>query len=142
MQKAAFALEQVFYPETTVKANIEFKRNHDEPASEPVVSITIPQQISLEDDKPVLQVVLAVEVPAASPSDPYEIAILTVGRFKSSQQLSTQEFVQAVVFSGPNMLYSATREHILSITSRSAWGEYNLPAIIFGPEDFRMPESE
>lgn len=140
MQIAAFTLEHVFYAETTVKANIEFKRDHDEPASAPGVNFSIPVQAGEEDGKPILQMVLTVEVPVASPADRYEIATLTVGRFKSSPELAIPEFVQHVVSSGPNMLYSATREHILSITSRSAWGEYNLPAIIIGPEDFRKPD--
>lgn len=143
MQIASFTLEHFFYAETTVKANIEFKRTHDEPASEPQVSITIPEQVASDDSgESVLQMALGVTVSITSPADPYEIAILAVGRFKSSPSLSAQELLQQVVLSGPHMLYSATREYILGLTSRSAWGEFNLPAVVFGPEDFRKPDSD
>lgn len=141
MKTAAFTLENIFYPETTVKANIDFDREHETPPSEPEVKITIPQQVG-DQEEPILQMVLTVTISAASPSDRYEIGVLSVGRFKSNGDLSFQDFVKQMIRSGPNMLYSATREHVLSITSRSAWGEYNLPAVVFDPEDFQNPSAD
>jgi|SRR5690606_26427356 len=139
MKTAAFTLEHIFYPETTVKANIDYDREHDTPPSEPEVKITIPQHVGDQED-PILQIVLTVAVSAASPSDRYEIAVLCVGRFKSSEDISFQDFAKQVIVSGPNMLYSAAREHVLGLTSRSAWGEFNLPAVVFDPDDFHRPE--
>lgn len=141
MQTAAFTLEHLFYPETTVKANFDFQRGYDAPFSEPEVTVTIPQQVG-GSEQPVLQVMLTIFVRVASPADAYEIATVTVGRFISNGTLTTQEFVQQVILSAPNILYSSTREHILGITSRSAWGEFTLPAIVFGPEDFRRPDND
>lgn len=135
MKTAAFTLESIFYPETVVKANIDFERSHDLSPSEPVVKITTPQNVEGLDES-TWQIVLTVEIDSVSPSDPYEIWVLSVGRFKSNNQLSAQDFMKQVIVSGPNMLYSAAREHILAITSRSAWGGLNLPAVVFEPDDF------
>lgn len=137
MKRAKFTLDYLFYPNASVKANYNFKRNNtDTTPNEPVVKVFIAPR----DNENQVQMSLSVVVQGESPADPYDIDILIVGHFAGDGSIASDEFSEQVVISGPNILYGAVRERIMSLTSRSAWGEYILPAVVFEPSDFTFPD--
>jgi preprotein translocase subunit SecB len=137
MKLASFALEQVFFPETTVKANVNYVSGHaDDQPSEPRVKI----YLNRNDDK-TINIIVRYEQKAISPADPYEIEVVALGRFSSTIANMTEENTQ-LMRSAPNILYGSIREHVLSITSRSAWAEHALPAVTFERSDFQFLDDD
>lgn len=137
MKRAKFTLEHLFYPSASVKANYNFNRKHtDTEPQEPQSNI----YMAPRDQEHSIQMSLQVVVQSDSPADPYDIDLLIVGHFSGDPSLDPKEFAEQTVMSGPNILYGAARERIMSLTSRSAWGEYVLPAVVFEPSDFTFTE--
>lgn len=137
MKRANFVLEHLYYPNATVKANHNFNRDYTEAeAQDPQPKI----YIAPREHSHAIRMSMQIVVPIESPADPYEIDLLIVGYFSGDPaSVSEKDFVDQAVFSGPNILYGAARERIMSMTTRSAWGEYALPAIVFETEDFISP---
>lgn len=134
MKRANFVLEHLYYPNATVKANYNFKRDYTEAeAQDPQPKIFIAPR----DNSHAIQMSMHIIVPSESQADPYEIDLLVIGYFSAdASAVSEKDFVDQAVISAPNILYGAARERIMSMTIRSAWGEYILPAVVFDPEDF------
>lgn len=138
MKRAKFTLDHLYYPSASVKANYNFNRKHtDTEPQEPQSNI----YIAPRDQDHSIQMSLQVVVQSDSPADPYDIDLLIVGNFSGDPSLDPKEFAEQAVMSGPNILYGAARERIMSLTSRSAWGEYILPAVVFEPSDFTFTET-
>lgn len=138
MKRAHFVLEHLYYPNANVEANYNFKRDCTEAeAQEPQAKIFIAPR----EKSHAINMSMQLIVPNESAADPYQIDLLVVGHFSGDPASVTEkDFVNQVVISGPNLLYGAARERIMSMTTRSAWGEYILPAVVFDPEDFISPE--
>lgn len=139
MQAAKFTLENIFYPETVIKANINFNRSHkdDEP--------NLPQAkiyIHTPDDDAAVSIAMRIVVAATSPADPYDVEVTAVGRFLPDQSENTNISMQNIFNSAPNILYGAAREHILQVTSRSAWNELMLGPVVFEPDDYQLPSAD
>lgn len=137
MKRANFVLEHLYYPTATVKANYNFKRDFTETeAQDPQPKIFIAPR----EESHAIQMSMHIVVPSDSPADPYEIDLLVIGLLSGdSSTVSEKDFVDQAVISGPNLLYGAARERIMSMTTRSAWGEYILPPIVFEADDFISP---
>lgn len=138
MKPANFTLEKIYYPTLSIRANPEYVWDvpETEPA-EPLVRI----YMTPTDEPNHYNMSLNVTVNINSNTDRYEIDALAVGHFSTSGG-NDLESAKPIALSGPNMLYGAIRDQIMTFTNRSAWGEYILPAVIFEPADFHFPEEE
>lgn len=138
MKRANFVLEHLYYPNCTVKANYNYKRDYTETeAQDPQSKIFIAPR----DQSHAIHMSMQLIIPSESPADPYEIDLLVIGHFSGDPaSVSEKDFVNLAVTSGPNLLYGAARERIMAMTSLSAWGGYIIPAIVFEPEDFISPD--
>ena len=136
MQAADFTLESIFYPETIIKANINFDRSHDEDTPNgPEAKIFVHST-----DEASLTIALKIVVAATTPADPYEVEVTAVGRFSTGRQKNEKASISQILASAPNILYGAAREHVLQVTSRSAWNELILGPVVFEPEDYQLPD--
>lgn len=136
MLAADFTLESIFYPETLIKANINFDRNHDgDDPNGPDVKI-----YAHNIDETSVTLAMKIVVAATTPADPYDVEVTVVGRFSSDPRLEKKVSIAHILSSAPNILYGAAREHILQITARSAWKELIIGPVIFEPNDFQSPE--
>lgn len=138
MKRANFVLDHLYYPNASVEANYNFKRDYTETeAQDPQAKIFIAPR----DQSHAINMSMQLIIRNESQADPYEINLLVVGHFSGDPAAASEkDFVNQVVISGPNLLYGAARERIMSMTTRSAWGEYILPAVVFEPEDFISPD--
>lgn len=138
MLAANFTLDIIFYPETSIKANINFERNYtkEEPsAAQAKIYVN-------KLDSTSVNISMRVIVPAASPADPYDIDVMAVGRFSIKDDEKREERFAHAIVNAPNIIYGAIREHVLGITARSAWNELNLGPVTFEADDYEIAESE
>lgn len=139
MKRASFSLEHIFYPEASIKANFGYLRSHEEtPPSEPQVKIFI----GAEDKDNAFHMGLQFHIEAVSPADPYQIDVMVIGRFLGDPSMDPTEQAKIIVQSGPNILYGALRDYVVTLTSKSAWNEYLLPPVVFEPSDFDLGQPE
>jgi preprotein translocase subunit SecB len=133
MQAANFTLDSIYYPETIIKANINFDRSHvgDEPNG-PQVRFYVHS-----NDETSLTIALKVVVQCTSIADPYEVEVTAIGKFSAAQDSEKKASFAQILASAPNILYGAAREHILNVTARSAWNELILGPVVFDPDDFQ-----
>ncbi|RRV26756.1 hypothetical protein EGJ23_12080 [Pseudomonas sp. o96-267] len=138
MLAANFTLEHIFYPETSVKANINFNRGYSEAEpNEAQAKIYVYKQESTA-----VTVAMRVTVSATSPADPYDIEVTAVGRFAIKDDEKREERFAHAIVSAPNILYGAIREHVLGITARSAWNEHVLGPVTFDADDYELAKTE
>lgn len=136
MKRAGFTLETLFYPETSVKANTAYNREAQDTPSDPQVKIFF----AADGAENSFTMGLRLDLEASSPADPYNINLFAVGRFIGDASLTLEEQAKLILQSGPNILYGAARDHVFTLTSKSAWNEFFLPPIVFDPSDFDLDE--
>lgn len=64
-----------------------------------------------------------------SENTPYTGGIQVVGLFSTDETLSHEEAASLLVDRGASILYSASREFLLTITGRGPWGSISIPYI-------------
>ncbi len=137
MKAAKFTLENLFFPEISVKANQGFSTESKELPTEPEVAIHVHRNGS-----DTFHVGLRLVVSAEFDSDKYGIEVLGIGTFSTDESLSDEQKVSLIARSGPNIVYSGIRDMIATVTGRGPWSEYYLQPKIIGPEDFSSTEIE
>lgn len=136
MSPANFALEHIFFPELSVRANEEYVREAEEGRALPSTRLRL---YKVGDNK--YQVALGLRVSTSSEADPYDIQALAIAVFMANPMLEEEDQQALIAHNGPNILYGALREQLASITSRGPWNEYYLPIVYIGDEDF-LPEDQ
>lgn len=137
MKAVGFALEQIFYPETTVRANIDYEKGSTEEPTEGNLKIFV-----YKSGDHSYQVSMHYRLEALSDADPYDINVLAVARIRCADDLNGELRSQVLSISAPNMLYGAIREHVLTLTCKSAWKDFVLPPVIIEPSDFVADDDE
>jgi preprotein translocase subunit SecB len=76
---------------------------------------------------------LAMKHTSADPNNPfcYEVEICAVGVVEISEQIAPEKRETIVAVNGLGLLYSACREMLLNVTSRSIFGAFSLPSLNF-----------
>lgn len=62
---------------------------------------------------------------------PYDIDVVVVGHFKIRKSIAKENRENIITVNGCSMLYSAVREQVMMITSRSVHGKLILPTVSF-----------
>lgn len=137
MKKPNFALEALFYPEISVKANPEYDSSSQEQETEPVSRVFF-NKTSENTYQVGVGIALAKEVS----SDPYSVEALGLGVFSVDESLEEEDRLKTIIKNGPNLVYGGLREFIATVTGRGPYGEYFLPATIFEPSDFDFGKEE
>jgi preprotein translocase subunit SecB len=78
----------------------------------------------------------------ANADRPYRLDFAAVGFFEIDQDFEHNDIERLVRINGSSVLYSALRELVLIITSRSAWGPITLPTINFRLTELGVAEGE
>lgn len=134
MKPAKFTLEKIYYPTLSVRANPEYDwQLEDAEVTEPQVRVAM----TPSDEPNSFNMSVTVSIGINCPSDRYDIEVLAVGHFDCNEG-DNQDAIRTIAISGPNILYGAIRDQVMSLTNRSAWGEYILPAATFEPSDFDL----
>lgn len=137
MKAAKFTLENLFFPEISIKANQGFSLESTELPTEPETAIHVRRN---GGDTFLVGVKLVVS--AEFDSDKYAIDVFGIGTFRADESLSDEQKVALIARSGPNIVYSGIRDMVATITGRGPWSEYYLQPKIIGPEDFSSKEEE
>jgi|SRR5690606_10545508 len=137
MKPAAFTLENVFYPQISVRANRE--HNYDGDGDPVLPSIKIH---SYRGDGGRYQIALDLKKAIESDADAYEVKALAIGVFQTDPATPEDKQQAIVMRSGPQIVYGALRDHIATITARGPWNEYYLPAIIIDQDDFVFDDED
>lgn len=129
-------LRRSFYERIEVEADLSHKPGEG--------SASVETEISLQSDKSGKTWFLALTIralPAAEESpSPYRIHLRCVGIFEMAEPQKTPEAARLAGVTGASILYSAAREYLELVTSRSAWGAFRLPTRTFADLSFEKQE--
>jgi len=129
-------LRRSFYEKIEVEADLGHKPGEG--------SSSVETEISLQSDKSGRKwfVVLTIRaLPSADGSrPPYRIHLRCVGIFEMTEPKKTPEAARLAGVTGASILYSAAREYLELVTSRSAWGAFRLPTRSFADLSFEKQE--
>ncbi len=128
-------LNHYFYPNISIKAHPKNKPSGDEKTQ-----IDVKREFRcIDKEERDWSVHLTLKTVKQGALAPYRIEIDVVGFFKVNKEYPTDEVEKLVQIGGASILYSATREFILMLTSRGPWGPVFLPSITFKPEETEKP---
>lgn len=75
----------------------------------------------------------------ASTEFPYSVEIVLVGFFKVHESYPDERVKALARINGPSLLYSAARETLLTVTSRTGYPALILPTLVFIPPTSKVP---
>jgi preprotein translocase subunit SecB len=126
--------EAYFYPKIHMEAKAKYKALHEGPFRIQREHIDVKTSFgSLSQEEREWGVNLGIKTADKDQPIPYVIDIEAVGFFKIAKGYPAEEIEKLIQIGGPTMLYSATREFILTISSRGPWGAVFMPSISFLP---------
>jgi len=128
LTKTSLQLEAYFYPKISIEANREYKRTERTPQSEIEVNTKF---FLISKDERRWEVSLTIKTIPKEYPIPYAIDIEAVGFFKVDKRYPEGETEKLIHIGAPTILYSATREFILTISSRGPWGPIYIPSTSF-----------
>jgi len=73
---------------------------------------------------------------------PYSLRIVLVGEFSVAENYPPERSDMLARVNGPSLLYSAAREALVTITSRSGFPAIVLPSVLFVPPEDGTPKAE
>ncbi len=124
MDQSPLNLTKYFFTKTTIEANPEHN-----PKNERGFSVDISARLTkISTEKYQLEFNINIKEDKAA-NCPYFGDVQVVGVFSIKNETSPTDKVTIIHIEGGELLYSAAREHILSITSRGPWGGVILPTI-------------
>jgi preprotein translocase subunit SecB len=132
MNKPPFLLKHYFFPTIFLGANQEFKRQQGSeyifeiPADEVKWSVHSQKNQSFEN---CLDVTLRIQIASEGPTVPYQVVVDCIGIFE--MDLKYPEIEKITVINGVSMLYSSSRELLLTISSRGPFYQIRLPTVSF-----------
>lgn len=131
------SLDNYFFPSINVQANPHYNPQDKEAGSKSAVDIT--GAFNVGEDGRSCSAVLDINV--RSPDDetqvPYEIDITAVGSFAIPEGMDDKNLVQTAPLFAFSILYTSSREMILTLTGRGPWNRLMLPVHHFHARDLR-----
>lgn len=128
MSKPMLQLEKYFFPKIFLEANPKFKPLGKGPQAELDVKngVTL-----LSKEERIWRVTLDLKALSKEDFAAYKIDISVVGFFKVDKKFPESEMEELVKVGGSSILYSATRDFVLTITARGPWPAVFLPTTSF-----------
>lgn len=123
------------FPETTVNANPHWKGG-DFNLGDIAINPGIIQDS--ESSNYFYNLIVSNDDEEANPDAAYYFRIyaFAVFEFDKNSELSEDELAADVAYQGASILFGVIREHLFSITAKSAWGGVQLPIYRFTDDDF------
>lgn len=129
-------LKRSFYERIDVEANLRHKPGAG--------SSTVDAEINLQADEDgrtwFVALTIRTPAPGSEPLPPYRIHLRCVGVFEVAEPGATRKVAKLAGVTGASILYSAAREYLELVTSRSAWGAFRLPTRTFADLSFEKQE--
>lgn len=133
MQTPPLRLENYFFPVVQVMANPAFSPDAAEKKGPPLLNWSL--AMTAEENIYQVHLNLAVEGTEENPSQ-YNIALQAVGIFAVEPEFADNE--NAVKAAAAGLLYTASREFLLSIMARGPWTPIMLHLMFFSPKMFEQ----
>lgn len=118
------------------KINSDFSVSNDEPGNPKRISMPIHTEVNageaMGNEYPVS---LYVQVGKEDSAHPFSISVSMAAIFYINKEVSNEQKKQFLSVNAPAVLYSYIRPVIASLTSQSAYPQYNLPFMDFTPKD-------
>lgn len=136
------SLDNYFFPAINIQANPHFSPNGEDTSKNS--SVDIKGTFSIGEDRRSCAAILDITVraPDESTQVPYEIDITAVGSFSIPEGEETDNFSQLAPLFAFSVLYTSSREMILTLTSRGPWKRVMLPVHHFHADDLSERNSE
>lgn len=128
MRETSLLLERYFFPKISIKADPQYKPV-DAPLQAEIGVGRHFEKVSAADRK--WAVTINVKTTAKDHPIPYKIDVSAFGYFRIAPGYPEAEEERLIRIGGPTLLYSATRELILTISSRGPWGPVFIPSMSF-----------
>ncbi len=139
--KVPLRLERYFYTKIICIANSEFDPGVDQQSGNGEMIKEVRLMRHAEDERR-WQVVLDIKTPPdEEKSAPYQLNIEVVGFFTVAPD-APHDPEELVGITGSSMLYSATREFVLGLSSRGPWPPVFLPTISYQTRPHEKSEFE
>jgi len=128
LSKPMLQLEKYFFPKIFLEANPKFKASGKGPKAELDVKngVTL-----LSKEERIWRVTLGLKALSKEEFAPYKMDISVVGFFRVDKKFPESEMEELVTVGGSSILYSATRDFVLTITARGPWPAVFLPTTSF-----------
>jgi len=134
LARPTLQLETYFYPKIQIGTDPDYQASPEGPIRIQRQHIDVKTTFKLlSQEEREWGVNLEIKTVKKDKPIPYIIDIEAVGFFKVAKGYPAEEIEKLVQIGGPTMLYSATREFILTISSRGPWGSVFIPSISFLP---------
>jgi len=134
-QRSPLRLEQYYIRELgyAIKESFVDRQNNDLPPTAPDISATVScSRLSDEGRRWRIELTITSD-DAISIQAPYSIRTALVGLFSVDDNYPEERLDALVTINGPSVLYSAAREALLMVTSRSGYPAMMLPTVLFIP---------
>ena len=123
-------LKNYFYPNILIKANPKYKLSEKTEEAK----LDVKSNLTRLPDNRGWRVILDLKTIQEENPIPYEIEIKVVGFFQVAPDYPEAEVEDLVRIGGSSILYSATRDFVLTISSRGPWGPVFVPSVSFTKE--------
>jgi len=121
-------LEKYFFIKVFFEANPKFKSS----AKGSRADLNVTNSVSLiSKEERIWRVTLVLKALSDEEFVPYKIDIGIVGFFRIDKKIPENEMEELVAVGGSSILYSATRDFVLTLTSRGPWPAVFLPTTSF-----------
>jgi len=122
-------LEKYYYPNIVIKADPDYKLGKKPKSATKLNVENQIRQVSVE--KRTWEVILKLKGTPEKDPIPYHFDLEVIGIFTVAPEFPEKEMEKLVQIAGASMLYSATREFVLMVTSRGPFPPITLPTISF-----------
>ena len=124
-------LESYSFTDLELHANSEYAEAGNAP---PTYALTVEPVVAEDEQDGGWSVVLSIHTePEQGTTGPYQAQVNMVGRFRVSKDYPSERARDLVQITGSSILYSAAREMLLLLSSRTVWGPMQLPTVSFMP---------
>ena len=144
MRPSPLIIENYFVKKIQLELNPGFDRSNEPERSETEANIRVDlESEKYPEDLNRWRFELSVHSNEVSPEDsPFTFDVILVGIFRVDESFPEDKADMLAQINAPSVLYSAARELIISITSRSSYSPILLPSVSFVPEAEKEAEKK
>lgn len=145
MRPSPLIIENYFVKKVQFELNPGFDRSNlpENKDIEPNIKVNLESE-KYPEDRNSWRFELSIESSDDSPEEksPFTFGITLVGIFRVDENYPTENADLLAQVNAPSVLYSAARELLVNVTSRSSYSAILLPSISFVPETEKEPKKK